>query len=317
MAHNAKARETFVALRHAIAKIEDRLVERLEPDDVEFTRRHGRIAALGEVLPTGAQRLDLALGGGLPAAGLTEIHAACLKDAPATTGFTLALIRPLIERTTSPFLWIGMTGSFREAGFPYAPGLHFLYGIEPSRLLVAQVEKPVDALWLAEQAAAVDGFCAILLEMRGPSARLDLTATRRLHRRARDAGHPLFLIRQAASAEPTAAPCRLIVRSAPAGMRHVLGKPLARSIGPPAFRIEISKNRTAPSAQFTLEWNSHARAFEERAAKDPIPVVSASQHRATAPAKAGALLALSPLSGPASTGDQSPGKQYAAHRRAG
>lgn len=322
MASSAVARETIASLRHQISKIEGRLAERLDgpataDEDVDLARRHGLVMPAGELLPTGAERFDLALGGGLPGAGLTEIHAAVSRDAGATVGFTLALARLLVDRTDLPFLWIGMTGSFREAGYPYPPGMQVLHGIEPSRLLVAQAEKLPDALWIAEQAAALHGFCVILLETRGPSAKLDLTATRRLHRRALDAGHPLFLMRQATAAEPTAAAFRLVVRSAPAGMRHILGRPQPRSIGPPAFHIKISKNRTAPPATFILEWNPHARAFEERAAENPVPVVPASQHGARAAAAAGTLLAFPASAGAAPAGGQPPGKQHPAHRRTG
>ena len=215
------------------------------------------------LLVTGAGRFDAALGGGLPGAGLTEIHAPIARDAGTAAAFVLALVRLVLERTAAPILWVGMAESFREAGYPYPPGMRFLYGIDASHLLIAQADKLSDALWIADQAARLDGFSAVLLETRGMSACLDLTATRRLHHRARDAGHPLFLLRQTAQPEPTAAPFRLIVRSAPAGLRHVLGKPLARSIGPPGFLVEISKNRTAPPTQFTLEWNIHANAFRK------------------------------------------------------
>jgi protein ImuA len=325
MVSSAVAQGTIASLRHQISKIEGRLVERLDgglvgpataDEDVDLARRHGLVVPSCELLATGAERFDAALGGGLPGAGLTEIHAAGSRDAGAAAGFALALARLLVDRTTLPFLWIGMAGSFREAGYPYPPGMHFLHGLEASRMLVAQAEKLPDALWIAEQAASLDGFCTILLETRGPSAKLDLTATRRLHRRALDAGHPLFLMRQAAAPEPTAASFRLVVQSAPAGLRSILGKPLARSIGPPAFHLDISKNRTAPPAKFILEWNPHARAFEERA-ENPVAVVSASQHGAPAAAAAGTLLAFPSPSEPAAAGRQSPGEQHPAHRRTG
>jgi protein ImuA len=321
MASSAVARETVASLRHQIAKIEGRLAERLdgrldgEGEDIDFVR-HGGMPRR-DFLATGAERFDTALGGGLPATGLTEIHAPGTRDAGTAAGFALALARRALETRSTPLLWVGTSEGFREAGYPYPPGLRFLYDIDPSRLLVAQADKLTDALWIAEQAAALDGFSAVLLETRGMSARLDLTATRRLHRRAGDAGHPLFLLRQVSPPEPTAAPFRLIVRSAPAGLRHVLGKPLARSIGPPGFLVEISKNRTAPPTQFILEWNTNARAFQERAAENPVPLVPASQHGTPAQTAAGTLLAFPPPAGQAAAGRQPPGEQHPAHRRAG
>jgi len=318
MGSSAVARGTLATLRQQIAKIEGRLAEKLDGagrEDVQLSRHHGRPS--DDLLTTGVARFDAALGGGLPGAGLTEIHAAATRDAGAAAAFVLALVRLLVEKTSAPILWVGMNESFREAGYPYPPGVRFLHGIDPSRLLVAQADKLVDALWIAEQAAALDGFSAVLLETRGASPRFDLTATRRLHSRARDAGHPLFLLRQAGLPEPTAAPFRLIVKSVTAGLRHVLGKPLARSIGPPAFLVEISKNRTAPPVQFTLEWNPHARAFEERAAENPVSVVPASEHRAPAAAAAGTLLAFPSPAGQAAARRQPSGEQHPAHRRSG
>ncbi|MEP9387186.1 hypothetical protein [Mesorhizobium sp. KR9-304] len=324
MASLAVAQGTVVSLRHQIARIEGRLAERLDegmPADIDLLRHHGLATHYGNpgggFLATGARRFDAALGGGLPGAGLTEIHAPGTRDAGAAAAFTLAVISLLLEKTPAPVLWAGTTESFREAGYPYPPGLCFLYGVESSRLLVAQADKLPDVLWIAEQAAGLSGFAAILLETRGRSARLDLTATRRLHHRARDAGHPLFLLRQAALPEPTAAPFRLIVRSAPAGLRHVLGTPLARSIGPPGFGIEISKNRASPPTHFTLEWNNHARAFQERAAENPVSVVPASEHGTPAAAAAGTLLAFPSPARQAAAGRQPPGEQHPAHCRLG
>jgi len=335
MASFAVARGTIASLRHQIARIEGRLAEKLDGagrEDVQLSRHHGRPSA--DLLTTGVARFDAALGGGLPGAGLTEIHAAATRDAGAAAGFVLALVRLLLEKTSAPILWVGMTESFREAGYPYPPGIGFLFGIDPSRLLVARADRLGDALWIAEQAAALDGFAAILLETRGNSDRLDLTATRRLHQRARDVGHPLFLLRQAALPEPTAAPFRLVVRSAPAGLRPALGnsaldRPLARSIGPPGFLVEISKNRAAPPDQFTLEWNNHAnafqerwafqerRAFRERTAENPLLVVPVSRHGAPAASAAGTLVAFPAQARQAAAGHMPPGKQHPAHRRLG
>jgi protein ImuA len=229
-------------------------------------------------------------------------------------------------------LWIGTTEIFREAGFPHARGLQASFGIEPEQLLFSEAPKLVDALWVAEEAARMTALAAVILEIRGNPQRLDLTATRRLHARAQSAGRPVFLLRQAAEPEPTAAPVRLIVSPAPAVPRETVAGPLAGSIGRPAFTISIGKSRTALPGQFTLEWNPDERVFDERRgaegrtgrAKNPVPVVSLSGGRKDPAAASGAVLAFpAPRSSDAissATGDQPPPGQRAAHlgpRRAG
>ncbi len=322
MATTAVAQETVFALRHKIAKIEGRLAEQLgggeensAASEAVKLRRHGLVVPEYGFIATGAERFDAALGGGLPRAALTEILGPATRDAAAAAGFVLALVSSALCAEATPVLWIGTSEIFREAGFPYAPGMQSLYKIDPARLMIAQAPKLMDALWIAEEAARLKGFSAVLLEIRGNPARLDLTATRRLHRRARDAGRPVFLLRQAARPEPTAAPVRLVVSSAPAGLRRTFEGPLARSIGPPGFTVAVSKNRTAPPTQFTLEWNPHDRNFQERRAENPVPVVPVPQHRARVATKIGTLLAF--WSEEHAAGRQPPGEEFPAHRRLG
>ena len=57
-------------------------------------RRNG--VATAEILPTGVEALDEALGGGLPRAALTEIHGLETRDAGAVAGFVLALASLLL-----------------------------------------------------------------------------------------------------------------------------------------------------------------------------------------------------------------------------
>ncbi len=322
MAISAVAQETVCSLRHKIAKIEGRLAEHLGGDKEDSTgseaislRGHGLLAPDYGFLATGVERFDATLGGGLPRAALTEVQGPSTRDAAAVAGFVLALASSALDVETAPVLWIGTTEIFREAGFPYALGMQMLCATDPARLMVAQARKLADALWIAEEAARLKGFSAVFLEIRGNPARLDLTATRRLHRRANDAGRPVFLLRHAARAEPTAAPVRLVVSSAPAGLRRTFQGSLARSIGPPGFTVAVSKNRTAPPTQFTLEWNPHDRSFQERRAENPVPMVPASQHRTRVATKTGTLLAF--WSEEPAAGRQSPGEEFPAHRRLG
>ncbi|WP_027059321.1 ImuA family protein [Mesorhizobium loti] len=340
MAISAVARETVFSLRRQIAKIEGTLPERLQapagaPLDADASAyvdltivRRGLAAALPDAfLPIGIERLDAALSGGLPKAALSEIHGLETRDAGAVAGFALSLTSLILKQAQGlPILWIGTSEIFREAGFPYARGLHASFGIKPEQLLFSEAPKLVDALWIAEEAARMTALAAVILEIRGNPQRLDLTATRRLHARAASAGRPVFLLRQAAEPEPTAAPVRLIVSSAPATPRDTIAGPLAGSIGRPAFTITIGKSRTALPGQFTLEWNPDERAFDERRgeekrerAKNPVAVVSLPGGRKDPAAASGAVLAF-PAVGSSTADNQPPPRERTAHlgpRRAG
>lgn len=303
MASSAVARETFFALRREIARIEGRLAARLEaPEsgihDSVVLRRNGYLPASGGLLATDVLAIDEALNGGIPKGALTEIHGRHVRDAGAVAGFVLALLSLLFKQAPlAPLLWIGTSGFFAEAGLPYAHGLLRLFGIAPQSLLFAEAPKPVDALWIAEEAAALKTLAAVVIELPGNPRQLDLTATRRLHRRAAEAGRPVFLLRQSADAQTTAAPLRFIVAPAPAGTRRILGRALAGSIGPPAFAVTLDKNRLAPSARFILEWNADERSFGHRDAgahrkqQDSVALVSSSQHRPAMAAATGPHLA--------------------------
>ena len=291
MASSAVARETFLALRREIARIEGRLAERLETpetgvDESVVLRRNGRLLASRGLLATDVPAMDEALNGGIPKGALTEIHGRHVRDAGAVAGFVLALLSLLLKQAPlAPLLWIGTSGFFAEAGLPYAHGLFRLFGIAPQTLLFAEAPKPVDALWIAEEAAALKTLAAVIVELPGNPRQLDFTASRRLHHRAGEAGRPVFLLRQSAEAETTAAPLRFTVAPAPAGARRVLGRALPGSIGPPAFAVTLDKNRLAPSARFILEWNTDERTFAHRdenhsgKPQDTVALVSPSQHR--------------------------------------
>lgn len=311
MASGAVARETVFALRREIARIQKILPERFAAPEGEtvLLRCHGRIGARAGLLSTHVAPLDDALGGGIPKAALTEVRGSQARDAGAVAGFTLALVSLLAKEVpAAPVLWIGTSGFFAEAGLPYAHGLSRLFGIDPQRLLLAQAPKPVDALWIAEHAATLKVLAAIVLELPGNPRQLDLTATRRLHSRAAEAGRPVFLLRHSARVEATAAPFRFLVEPAPAGIRRVLGRPLADSIGPPAFAVTLEKNRLAPPARFILEWNADERTFGQRDAdrsgrsQNPVALASLSEHRPDMAAAAGPRLAYGQFRFPAAAG---------------
>jgi len=315
MASSAVAQETFLALRREIARIEGRLVERLgAPGEVAILPT---VQAAIPRLRTGAAGFDAALGGGLPLSGLTEIHGSAMRDAGTVAGFALGIARLL--PAFGPILWICTAETLREAGRPYAPGLAAQFGLSAERLLLGEAPKLADALWMAEEAAGTGVFATILLELSGSPAMLDLTATRRLHRRALFAGHPLFLIRDAGTPQPTAAPIRLLVAANSARERTIFSQPLTGSIGPPAFRVTIDKNPAARQASFTMEWSNgafHERKDISRRPAHPGAVVPASPGGADHAPASWPLVAFPRNERHAASGVQPARKQYAIRRRA-
>lgn len=263
MADPSMAQEILCALKRRIAAID---------------RPHSPAEEAARVA-TGAAGLDAALGGGIEQAALCEIRAAQSRDGGAATGFALGLASLAMRGRKAPLLWIGTASGFRETGFPYAEGLRFAVG--PEDLLLAEARKPLDALWIAAEAAGLAGLAAVVIEIEGNPACLDLTATRRLQRGAHAGGRPVFLLRLAAQGQPTAAPLRLGVGPAPAPPREVFGQPLAGTIGGSAFTVTLEKCRANPGRQFILEWNCNERRFQERLrqAADPVVVVPASFER--------------------------------------
>lgn len=266
MADNATARETLFALREQIAKLEGkpvggRLAEEQEkasicPKTLKNRKSRPRLSL-------GIDSLDVALEGGLPLDGFTEIRSRSMFDAGAASGFVLALAAHLKARETSgaPVLWIGEVVSMHEAGAPYAVGLA-KFGLSTRDMLYALPRRLEDALWLAEAAVASGALAAIILEVRSNPKHLGLTESRRLSLRAKTAERPFLLLRHAGEEEASSALFRFLVEPAPATKRRLPdGSLLGGSIGHPVFRLTLEKSRIPAPLSLSLEWNNHDRRF--------------------------------------------------------
>ena len=272
MAQNALARERLFALRETIAKLEGKPAPALaaaEREALASEQAGGQAAERNDRrlrLPLGVAPLDEAMEGGLPLDAITEIRSTLLRDAGASCGFALAaacLLQRLEEDDGdhSPILWIGDTISTMEAGLPYAAGLQD-FGLRPDRFLHALPRKLEEALWLAECAVESGAFSVVILEMRGNPAHFGLTESRRLCLRAKAAGRPLLLLRQAGEEEASSAVFRLLAEPAPSGTRALPdGSRFAGSIGNPVFRLSLEKSRNPAPLSLLLEWNPHERQF--------------------------------------------------------
>lgn len=240
---------------------------------------------------TGVASFDTALGGGLQTAALTELRTDETRHAAALFGFALCLAVTMHHDCESPLLWLSADATGRETGLPYLPGICGLAGIAPGRLFTGLGRTVHDTLWIAEEAAASGSFSAVILELRGNPKALGLDETRRLQRRAALSGRPLFLLRVASMAEPTAAPVRLAIAPAPSVPRRTRDGPLEGSIGAPAFRVAVEKARAPSHHPFVLEWNPHDRHFTGRQA-DSLARPAASANRPDRPPALGPGLAL-------------------------
>lgn len=258
MAQSALAKADLCALRQTVARIEEGRAHTASFSDMEKMRETGKIPRFR----LGVEDFDRPLEGGVPLFGLSEIRSALTTDAGSASGFALALaLVACAARDGETILWIGEASAGREAGHVHAAGLSS-FGMLPHNLVYAAPRKLEEALWVAEAALAVNAFAAVILEVRGNPVKFGLTESRRLHLRARNAGLPLFLLRQAGEEEAGSGLLRFRVEAAPARGRALAnGVLLSGTIGNPVFHITVEKSRNPGPFGLFMEWNPNERQF--------------------------------------------------------
>lgn len=153
-----------------------------------------------------------------------------------------------------------------EGGELHAPGLA-AFGLDPGRVLSVRAR---DALGLLRAAGDAfprgndrrSGIGAVVIELNGAPACLDLTASRRLALAAREAGVTVLLLRLGGGLAPSAAVMRWEIAAAPSS-----GRVRAHGPGRPNFAVTVSRNRHGATGRWLMEWDSHAYSFRE-----PLPV---------------------------------------------
>ncbi len=233
-------------------------------------------------VPLGAP-LDGPLGGGLARDALHEAFSADKGNAAALLGFGLALAAGMRR----PIFWVRQDMATLEGGEIYGPGCA-AFGLDPTRLILIATPDGADTLAAAEEALGHASLGLVVAEPWGTPAVLDLTATRRLALRAERSGVPVLLLRPAGEPIPSAAATRWRVAAAPS--RPARDAP-AFCLGPPAFALEIERNRLGLTGRFLVEWNAHARRFIEAPrrpavaapADRPAPSQSAARQGSNAP----------------------------------
>jgi protein ImuA len=215
-----------------------------------------------KILPLGVPGIDAALGGGLAFGALHELQPAGPLHLGATFGFALALAcgaqqaRRTRDGTAGDVLWIETSFATAETGRLHGPGLA-TFGLALRRVLLVRVARPIDALWVMEEALGCRGIATTIAVV---ARDLDLTATRRLSLAARDGGALGLLVRRL-SPHPSAALTRWQVAAA-RSPPDVFG-----GLGPASFDLTLTKNRHGPCGRWTVMWDHHDGAF-----LDPVPV---------------------------------------------
>jgi protein ImuA len=215
-----------------------------------------RAIAAREALPEearsralGVGEIDAALGGGLACAALHELSAPPGQPG-AALGFAVALAA--LARAPGQTLWIATDFGALETGALYGPGLDQL-GLDPGRLLIASVARPVDALFAMEEALRCRALATVVAEFRDAP---DLTATRRLSLAARDGGALGLLLCHKPNPAPSVARTRWRVAPAPSQPDEFGG------LGRAAFALTLTRNRRGPCGTWTVSWDHHAYLFQ-------------------------------------------------------
>jgi protein ImuA len=210
----------------------------------------------GQSLPFGIAGIDAALCGGLALGAVHELEPAGPVYRGATFGLALALAgRALQARRSGDVLWIETAFATAEIGKLYGVGLE-AFGLSPARVLIVRVKRPLDVLWVMEEALRCRGIAATIAEL---TEAADLTATRRLSLAAREGGALSLLARHRALPQASAAMTRWEVAAAPSRPDALGG------LGPAAFDLELTKNRHGPCGRWTILWDHHDRVFRDPA----------------------------------------------------
>ena len=202
-------------------------IQRLE----QFEALRGRAHAL---LPFGVAEMDACWPEGFPIAALHEV-----SGAPSAAGFAAAsaFTAALAARLERNVLWC-TTG--HEL---YPPGLAGL-GLPPSHLLIAKANSEADVLAVMEEGLRHPSLACVV----GETAKLDLTASRRLQLASEKSGVMCVSLRKPhRGVEPVAATSRWRI-SPIAASPHTIPQ-----AGRARWRVELTRARSGLTGSWIVE----------------------------------------------------------------
>lgn len=234
-------REKIAALRAQIAE-----QERHTP----LTWPSTPIGAFDEALP----------GHGLATGALHEVLPAAHGDFTAALGFSLGALARILAARPGYLIW-AMPGFVTFAqGRLYPLGLT-PFGIDPNRVIHLSVGKPLDVLWVIEEALNHPAVAAVIGILPENDRAYDFTASRRLAMRAaRHGATALVLGTRPDLGVSTAAETRWRIASAPSAPAWRTGQ-YKPGLGPPRWQVDLIKSRKGVAGQWPVEWNHETLSF--------------------------------------------------------
>ena len=151
---------------------------------------------------------------------------------------------------TEPLVWVQDGLSRSELGAVHARGLA-ARGIDPARVTLVRVSRPLDALWAMEE--ALRAGMAVVGEIEGCSRALDFTATRRLEWRARAAGVSCWLVRVGSRARATGGSSGARYRWRVSPHSSAPDPHDEKAPGRPRWRLELLRARDRPPGAWVVE----------------------------------------------------------------
>ena len=217
----------------------------------------------------GCPAADAVLGGGLRRGAVHEVFA---NDWGAS-GFAACLA--VMAAGSKPLFWIRPDYEALEYGALSATGLLELGG-DPRNLFLLRAPNAADALSATADILACPHVGAVVLELCGAPRSLDLVASRRLTLLAEESGVTLFVLREGAMPEPSAAATRWQVSS-------LASDPLNDDWGSPRFAARLTRHRLGALSDFTLEWDSEDGFFHQAAPHSGLVVSAPADQPVEAP----------------------------------
>ena len=220
-------------------------------------------------IPLGSEAADAVLGGGLRRGAVHEVFAGDW----GASGFAACLAIQAVGK--KPLFWIRPDYEALEYGALSATGLLELGG-DPKNLFLLRAADAGDALSAAADILACPHVGAAVLEISGTPRCLDLVASRRLALLAEESGVTLFLLREGAAPEPSAAATRWQVQS-------LSSRADDDDWGAPRFAARLTRHRLGALGDFTMEWNSDNAIFHDAAAHPGAVAATAADRPAETP----------------------------------